>query len=65
MNITWKEIKDYHLQGYCELGKIFVRFNKKNQITGVYPMWLNIKIVPELVGISTIEDCETYLNLYL
>jgi len=58
--ITWGEIKDNHVLGYSILGKVWVRLNKEEKVTGIYLMWddknYNIqKIVPEIEEHETLE----------
>lgn len=47
--IKWNEIKDRHLLGETELGKVWVRTDKTGQVTGAYLMFgRTIKLVPKL-----------------
>lgn len=46
--INWSEIRDGHIMGYCQFGKVFIRLNRKNEVTGMYTMFESVeKFVPE------------------
>jgi len=46
--IEWGEVVDNHLMGITPLGKVFIRFNRQNKITGMYTMFGEVeKFVPQ------------------
>lgn len=47
--VKWNKVKDRHCFGECELGDIWIRLNKANQVTGAYLMWVCEKLVPDTV----------------
>lgn len=52
--IEWEAFKDKHCLGHTEFGKVWVRTDKDNKVTGLYTMWGETnKIVP------TTEEEET------
>ena len=52
--IEWETFKDKHCLGHTEFGKVWVRTNKDNKVTGLYTMWGETnKIIP------TTEEEET------
>lgn len=56
--ITWGEIKDNHVLGYSVLGKVWIRLNKEQKVTGIYLMWSDYdvdKLVPEKEEQETLE----------
>lgn len=45
--IEWETLKDKHCLGHTEFGKVWIRTNKDNKVTGLYTMWDEInKLVP-------------------
>lgn len=36
MSITWKELKDRHLEGHCPLGKVFIRLDREGVVDSIY-----------------------------
>lgn len=68
--ITWGEIKDNHVLGYSILGKIWIRLNKEQKVTGIYLMWddknYNVeKIVPEKEEHETLEGSKKMVTQVL
>lgn len=56
--VFWEEIKDNHVLGHSVLGKIWVRLNKEEKVTGIYLMWGDYdvdKLVPEKEEQETLE----------
>jgi len=48
MIIKWGELKDNHLSGITPLGKVFIRLNKQEKVTGMYTMFGEVeKFVPQ------------------
>ena len=63
--ITWGEIKDNHVLGYSILGKIWVRLNKEEKVTGIYLMWDDYdvnKLVPEKEEHETLEGSKKMIT---
>jgi hypothetical protein len=62
--IEWEPFKEKHCLGHSELGKIWVRTNRDNKVTGLYFMWSDgvNKIVPKteeeetLAGIKILAE---------
>lgn len=57
--ITWGEIKDRHLMGMSPMGKVFIRMNKENKVTGMYTMFGEVeKFVPESDEQESLESAK-------
>ena len=57
--IKWEAFNDKHCLGHTEFGKVWVRTNKDNKVTGLYTMWGETnKIVP-----TTEEEERFYSNI--
>ena len=47
MMITWDPIIDRHCLGICEFGKLYIRFNREDEVIALYTMWDKEKYVPQ------------------
>lgn len=46
--INWGQVKDRHLMGLTPLGKVFIRINREDKVTGMYTMFDGAeKFVPQ------------------
>ena len=46
--IDWGKIIDHHVLGISPLGKVFIRLNKQEKVTGMYTMFGEVeKFVPQ------------------
>lgn len=46
--ITWGDVRDRHLSGDTPLGKVFIRMDRENKVTGMYTMFDEVeKFIPE------------------
>lgn len=62
--IEWEPFNEKHCLGYSELGKVWIRTNRDNKVTGLYFMWSDgvNKIVPNteeeetLAGIKILAE---------
>jgi hypothetical protein len=59
--IDWGTMIDNHMLGITPLGKVFIRFNRKEKVTGMYTMFGEVeKFVPQD---ETQEDAESAKKL--
>jgi hypothetical protein len=60
--IVWDSIKDNHLCGVTPLGRVFIRANRENKVTGLYTMFGEIeKFVPQNETQETFESAKKVL----
>jgi hypothetical protein len=60
--INWGVVVDRHLLGLTPLGKVFIRLNKENKVTGMYTMFEQIeKFVPKDETQESLESAKKTL----
>lgn len=57
--ITWGKLVDKHLLGTTTLGKVFIRLDKENKVTGLYTMFDGAeKFVPNNENQENLESAK-------
>lgn len=65
-SINWGPLFDCHVSGDSPIGKLWIRVNRQNQVTGVYTMFGKTrKLVPEGQEEWTLEDAKVVAELAL
>jgi hypothetical protein len=60
--IDWGGIIDNHVLGITPLGKVFIRFNRQEKVTGMYTMFGEVeKFVPQDETQETFESAKKIL----
>lgn len=60
--IEWGNVRDNHLMGTCPLGRVFIRANRENKVTGLYTMFGEVeKFVPQDETQETFESAKKIL----
>jgi hypothetical protein len=60
--ITWGPVIDRHLLGLTPLGKVFIRLNKEDKVTGMYTMFEHVeKFVPKDETQESLESAKKTL----
>lgn len=64
--ITWGNVQDRHCMGNSILGKLWVRLNKENKVSGLYTMWgETFKWVPNTKEEETLDGTKIVASLML
>lgn len=64
--INWEPVRDRHCMGNSILGKVWIRLNKEDKVTGLYTMWDNtFKWVPETEEEETLDGTKIVASLML
>ena len=62
MLIKWDNLKENHLVGVTPLGKVFIRLNRQEKVTGMYTMFGEVeKFVPQNKTQETFESAKKVL----
>lgn len=60
--INWGDVKDRHILGHSPLGKLFIRLNRENKVSGMYTMFDNVeKFVPENESQESVEGAKNVM----
>lgn len=63
MQIEWTPTKDRHIEGETPFGKVFIRLNKENVVTGIYTLFEKTeKYVPEKDFNDKVDTAKMYLE---
>lgn len=63
MLIKWDNLKENHLVGVTPLGKVFIRLNKQEKVTGMYTMFGEVeKFVPQNETQETFESAKEIMS---